>query len=193
MKQVYILNCPLVEIMDDGAGRGVELPLHQPVLRSQLQHFAGIKDVQERRPAVLLLCLKDQREFECRCDTWVRDDAPHSLQAVFALHVDRDEGAAEPARLIGAGAHHVLAHFGGHVAGQQQHLAVQVRSFRLRQTALYLPGHIQLKEPLFTLQTSVNVGNWRETESVLVYFIKVKSFSLQTASDATSRSLNHLH
>lgn len=166
--------------MNDRAGRGVELPLHQPVLWSQLQHFVGIKDVQERRPAVLLLRLKDQREFECRCDTWVRDDAPHSLQAVFALHVDPDGGTPEPAGLISGGAHHVLAHLGGHVAGQQQHLAVKVGSFSLRQTALYLPGHIQLKEPLFTLQTSVHVGNCRSRVSVKsvlesIHLIKVKS------------------
>lgn len=152
--------------MNDRAGRGVELPLHQPVLWPQLQHFIGVKDVQERRPAVLVACLEDHRQFKCRCDTWVREDAPHTLQAIFALYIDRDGGAPEAAGLISGGVHHVLAHLGGHVARQQQHLAVKGGGFSLCQTVLYLPGHIQLKEPLFLLQTSVHVGNYREIKRV---------------------------
>lgn len=149
----------LIKIMDDWAGRGVELPLHQPVLWSQLQHFVGVKDVQEWRPAVLLVCLEDHRQLECWCDTWVREDAPHKLQAIFTLHVDLDWGTPEPTWLINGGVHHVLAHLGDHVAGQQQYLAVKGGGFGLCQTALHLPHHTQLKELFFMLQTIVCVGN----------------------------------
>lgn len=80
----------LSKITDDRAGRGVELPLHQPVLCSQLQHFVGVEDVQEWRPAVVLVRLEDHRQLECWRDTWVWEDAPHKLQAIFTLHVDLD-------------------------------------------------------------------------------------------------------
>ncbi len=159
VQQITFSISALAEIMNDRAGRGVELPLHQPVLWLQLQRFGGIKDVHEGRPAVLLVCLEDHRQLKCRGDTWVGDDAPDRLQAIFALHVDLDGGTPEPTGLIGGAAHHVLAHPGGHVARQQQHLAVQDGGFSLGQTVLYLPGHILLKELLLVLQTSIKVGN----------------------------------
>lgn len=165
---VHILYSPLVEIMNDRAGWGVELPLHQPVLRSQLQYFVGIKDVLERRPAVVLVRLEDHRQFKGRGDTWVYVDAPHRLQALFALHVDLDGGTTQPAGLISRGAHHVLAHSGGHLARQQQHLAVQGGGFGLCQTALDLPGHILLQEPLPMLQTCVSVGICGKRAGVLL-------------------------
>lgn len=169
MKQSFTFSTSsLVEITNDRAGRGVELPLHQPVVWSQLQHFVGIKEVHERRPAVLLVCLKDHRQFKCRGDAWVWKDAPHRLQAIFALHVDLDGGSPEPTGLISGGPHHVLAHPGGHLARQQQHLAVEGGSFRLRQTALHLPGHVLLKEPLLMRQTSFPVGNCRKRPGVLL-------------------------
>lgn len=165
------LSQPLVEIMDDRTGRGVELPLHQPVLWSQFQHFVGIKDVHEWRPAAIYFCLEDHRQFKRGGDTGICEEAPRRLQAFFALHVDLDGGTTEPAGLIHRGAHHVLAHPDGHVARQQQHLAVQGGSLGLCQTALYPPGHILLKEPLFMLQTGIEVGNCGERSGVLLEYV----------------------
>lgn len=154
--------------MNDRAGRGVELPLHQPVIWLQLQHFSGIKNVHEWRPAVLLVCLKDHRQFECRGDAWVWEDAPHRHQAIFALHIDLDGGTPEPTGLISRGANHILAHLRGHVARKQQNLALEGGGFSLGQTVLYLPGHILLKEPLLVLQASVQVGNCGKRRRVLL-------------------------
>ena len=148
--------------MNGWAGRGVELPLHQSVLWSQLQHFAGIKDVHEGRPAVLLVRLEDHWQFKCRGDTWVWEDAPQRLQAIFALYVDFDAGAPEPTGLISRGAHRILSHPCSHLARKQQHLAVEGGSFSLCETELDLPGHILLKEPLFMLQSCVHVGNCKK-------------------------------
>lgn len=150
--------------MNHGAGRGVELPLHQPVLWSQLQHFVGIKDVHEWRPAVLLLSLEDHRQLKRWGDTRIWDDAPHRLQDIFLLHVDFDGGPPEPAGLLSGGSHHILTHSDGHLAGEQQHLAVQGGGLGLGQTVLYLPGHILMEEPLSMLQTGIKVSNcWKKT------------------------------
>lgn len=144
-----------MEIVDDRTGRGVELPLHQPVLCSQLQHLVDVKDALERWPATVLVRPEDHRQFKRGGDTGVRLDAAHRLQAVFTLHVDLDGGAAEATGLIGRRAHHVLADLGGHVVGQQQHLAVEGGGLGLRQAALKLAGDVLLEEPLLVLQASV--------------------------------------
>lgn len=148
--------------MNDRAGRGVELPLHQPVLWLQLQHFVGIEDVLQWRPAALFVCSEDHGQFKCWRDTGVWVDAPHGLQAVLDLHVELDGGAPEPAGLVGRGVHHVLGDPGGHPAGQQQQLAAEGVSLGCCQTALDLLGHLLLKEPLLLLQTRVQGGNCRE-------------------------------
>lgn len=86
--------------MNDGAGRGVELPLNQFVLWSQLQHFVGIKEVLEWRPAVFIVCLENYRQFKSRGDTLVWKDVPHTLEAVLVCNIDLDGSAPEPAWFI---------------------------------------------------------------------------------------------
>lgn len=146
-----------MELVNDRAGGRVELPLHQPVLRSQFQHLVGAEDVLEWRPTVVVR-LEDDGELEGRGDAGVRRDAAQRLQPVFTLQVHHDGGAPEPARLVGRGAHHVPADSGGHLAGQQQHLAAKRGSLGLGETALYQPGQVLLEEPLFILQARVQVG-----------------------------------
>lgn len=141
--------------MDDWTGRGVQLPLHQPVLGSQLQHLVDVKDALEGWPATVLVRPEDHRQFKSGGDAGVWEDAAHGLQAVFTLHVDLDGGASQAAGLVGRGAHHVLAHLGGHVVGQQQRLAVQGGRLGLCQTTLDLAGHVLLEEPLFVLRSCV--------------------------------------
>lgn len=113
----------------------------------------------EGGPAILLVCLEDQRQFECRGDTRVQEDVPRAHRALFAVHVDLDGGAPQAARLTGGGAHHVSAHPGGHLARQQQHLAAEGGRFGLGQTALDASGHFSLQEPLFVRHSAVYVGN----------------------------------
>lgn len=152
----------LVEIMDDRAGWGVQLPLHQPVLRSQLQHFVTLKDVFERRPAVALFCSEYHRQFKGRGDAGVDGEAPHRLQALLALHVHLDGGAPEAAGLIRGGAHHVLPHPGCHVMRQQQHLAEEGGGFGFSEAELNVPGHSLLQDTLLLLHTGIHLGNCRK-------------------------------
>lgn len=143
--------------MNHRTGRGVELPLHQPILCSQLQHFAGIKDVLEWWPATILVRLEDHGQFKRWRDAWVREEAASRPQAIFELHADRDGGTSEPTGLVRAEVHDVPSHPVNHAAGQQQHLAVQRGNLGLRQTALDLPAHVLEKLLLFVLK--VRVGN----------------------------------
>lgn len=144
--------------MNNRTSRGVELPLHQTVFWSQLQHFVGLKKMFQRWPAVILVSPEDHRQFKGRGHGWVGEDAPHGLHALLTLHVEFDGGASKPTGLISRGVQDVAAHPGGHVVRQQQHLAVEDGCLGFCQTALHLLGHILVEEPLFILQTCIK-GN----------------------------------
>lgn len=150
--------------MNNRIFRGVELPLHQPVLWSQLQYFVGVKDVLEWWPATVFISLEDHRQFKRRGDTGVREDAPHRLQTIFDLYIDYNGGAPKPAGLISRGVHHVLADPVGHPARQQQHLAVEGGSFGLCQAARDLLGHITQKELLSVLKARIQAVNCRRKQ-----------------------------
>lgn len=137
----------LVAVMDHRTGWGVELPLHQPVLGPQLHNLVSVKDV-PRGGGAAILHLQHHRQFKSRSDTWVGEDAPHSLQVGFALHEELDGGPPEPTGLPCRGAQDVLADPGEQVLGQQQQLAVEGGNLGFCQTALYLLRHILMEEPL---------------------------------------------
>ena len=150
------LHHTLVKVVDDWTGGGVQLPLHQAVLWPQLQHFVPVKYVEQVCPDGVSVTLEDDGELKGRRDTRVREDTPHALQVVFTLHVQCYRCTPEAARLVGGGAHHVVAHLGGHVTRKQQQLAVEERSFSLCQAVFDLPGDIQLEKSLFLFQLHVN-------------------------------------
>lgn len=68
----------LTEVMNNRTGGGVQLPLHQSVLRPQLQHL-GVKEVSERRPAVAFVQLEDHRQLKGRRDGLIREEAARRL------------------------------------------------------------------------------------------------------------------
>lgn len=129
------ITSPRDEIVNHRSGRRVQLPLHQPILWPQLQHFTRIKEEFERRPAVVLLRLEDDRQLKRRGDTLVWEHVPNTFEAVFAVHVDLDGCSPDAAGFVNRGRQHIPANPGGHTVRQQQHLAMEAGRLGLRQTA----------------------------------------------------------
>lgn len=146
----------LVKLMDYRTGGGVQLPLHQAVLRPQLQGFVPVEHAEQRRPGGLFVGLEDDGELEGRRDAGIREDAAYAPEAILTLHVQCYRCPPEPARLVGWGGQHVVADPGSHVTRKQQQLTAEGGSFGRRQTVFHLPGDVQLEEPLFVFQVYVN-------------------------------------
>lgn len=172
--------------MDYRTGGGVQLPLHQAVLRPQLQGFVPVEHGEQRRPDGLFVGLEDDGELEGRRDAGVREDAADAPEAILTLDVQGYRGPAEPARLVGRGGQHVLPDPGSHVTRKQQQLTAEGGSFGRRQTVFHLPGDVQLEEPLFVFQVYVNCRwNKRVYHVMHLRYLQALLFVSSADPDAT--------